>query len=168
MPIDPHAKLAKIEADRIKAAESRGKRAKKVRRRRKRGPLASGEKVIIGELVDSLSTNEIVSTQTVEQIATLMRRTPDAIRDAIVSAREKLQSRASEYVDMHHAAVAGALLTQDFDVARKGAMEMIKEISAKDSTGKVERILDRESQASDQPTINIGIALGGLPQSHRD
>ena len=161
MPIDPAAKIAAMERKHARYAESKGKHAHARKRRRKHTRLSPAENAIIGEIVRD-QPGQIVTLKQIEQTAELLRRDPKTIQTAISKARETLQNRADYYVDVHKQALDGALKAEDYDVARKGAMEMITALSGKDADGNVERIIDRDESASQVPRISIGIALGGL------
>lgn len=149
--IDPAAKL-------VRNARKRKTRPKKARRR---GSLTHVEKLIVAEVVRDAPLH-VVDEKQVERVALVLRRSPEAIVSAIATARETLQTRALPYVDYHLAAVKGALDAGEFDVARKGAMEMIDKISARDADGKVERIVEKVEAESTTPRVQIGIMLGGL------
>ena len=132
------------------------------KRGKRRGPVTAREKLIIAEIVNDAPA-QLVSPKQIEQTAGLLRRDEKTIIGVIAQARERLQARAETYVDLHLAATQGAIADGDFDTARKGAMEMIEKISARDSDGKVERIVEvAESQSSSGPRVMIGIALGGM------
>ena len=164
--MDPVAKLARNEARRIKDAERRGKRVKPKRRGRKRGHLASSEKLIIAEIVKDAPAG-IVAPDVIASTALVLRRSPDAITSAIARARETFQSHAQRYAEIHLTATEQAIATNDNDTARKSAQWAMENLSAKNAAGQHERIIDKADQSSQQPVINIGIALGGMPSRDR-
>jgi hypothetical protein len=125
------------------------------------GRLTSSEKTIITTMV--AETPGDISPAQVEGIAIALKRQPDAIADAIVAVREKLQSNLGRYVDIHMEAAQLALETDDPDVARKAAEFMIDKVSARRADGKVERLIEAPASEPNGPRIQIGIALGGVP-----
>lgn len=133
----------------------------KQRKARRRGKLSQVEKAIVAEVVHDSPFKQLGEKQ-IDALAVTLRRNPEAIISAIANARETLQLSARPYVDIHRKAVEGALAAGDFDVARKGAMEMVDKISARNADGKVERIVEKVEAESTAPRVQIGIMLGGL------
>lgn len=130
---------------------------------RKPGVLTQSEKSIVAyvaQLPESAITGELV-----ESTAIVLRKNPDTIARSIVNARAKLAERADQYVDLHYRAATQALLTNEVGEARKAAEWYLEHVSAKDSEGKVERVIDANTESSSAPIIKIGIALGGLPST---
>lgn len=70
-----------------------------------------------------------------------------------------------QYADKHMAVIDQALAQGEVDVARKGLEWGMTNISARNEKGERETIIDREVESGSAPTIQIGIALGGLPSS---
>ena len=99
----------------------------------------------------------------IDSTAIVLNRDPRVVASWIAEARQELQRNARLYVDSHVQSVVGALADKDYDVARKGAEWAIEHISARDSDGRVERIVEVQDASAALPTIQIGIALGGLP-----
>jgi hypothetical protein len=135
------------------------KRLKSRTRRARRGPLTRNEKSLVAALVDQ--NGELTPNQ-IEATAIALRRKPETVADAIVSAREKLQRQAEFYVEAHAEAVQKALIGQAFDTARRGAEWAIDRISVRTSEGTIERIIDRDAPSDSQLMIRIGLALGGM------
>lgn len=77
------------------------------------------------------------------------------IKTLIKKARNTLNSRAEAYVDIHLAAAQVAAAGGDAKPAQ-WALEHIQEGE--------QRIVEREKAGPGQPAIQIGIAVGGLPQ----
>ena len=156
MPIDPLAKLA---AQRKRTLQ-RG--LKPIKRPRKRGKLTSAEIATVALVVKDAPLNT-PDARAIDLTARLLQRDENTIRSAIQQARAKLQARATEYVDLHFESAKQALKDGEPDVARKASEWAISNISATDSAGKSERIIEKPTSGSDMPVIQIGVALGGLP-----
>lgn len=128
------------------------------------GQVSTREKSVIDGIV--AENDGQVSRDQLDATAIVLRRDPSTIARYIEIAKEKLQSRAERYVDIHLEATEKALASDDpraIGEARKGAMEMISSLSAKDRQGKSVRLIDRDDHESSGPKIAIGINLGGLP-----
>jgi len=97
-----------------------------------------------------------------QALARLTNSSPASIAASVRHARERLQARASEYVEFHRDAIVKALAIGEVGEARKGAEWAIGSISAKDADGTIERLIDPPTAVSTAPTIKIGIALGGM------
>lgn len=155
-------RLAKQKAIRDAARTAVEKKTRQPGRRR--GQLTKVEKLIVGEVVASSPSGSLSEVQT-QALAIALDRKPDTIKEIVISAREKFQSQALEYVDLHKLATWQALAQGDVDVARKAAEFAIEKVSHRDDKGKVTRIIDvSENAASKLPTLQIGIALGGMPR----
>ena len=167
---DPQAKLARNKASRIasklRARERRAqaKAAYLAQNPLKHGSLSPAENAVVGEVVSAQDAADLeVTREQVHGMAVALRRSPSAITVAITRAREKLHASAEFYVDAHRQAVQGALRAEMYDVARKGATEMIEKLSTTDETGKTVRIVEKPDSGSTMPSVMIGIALWGLP-----
>jgi len=163
MPIDPQAKLAKLrrlEAQRAARPKRRVGRPPKKRA----GPLTTSEKTIIAQVVaDAPAT--LMDAAAIERTAHLMRRDPRTVAHYIVAAREQFQANARRYVEIHQQVADAALKDgsdRALDVARKASEFAMQHASAKDKSGKVERIIESQ-QTVDVPRVQIGVVLGGLP-----
>lgn len=128
------------------------------RRPRKRTHLSQAEKTVIAEIA-----SEHPSDKQLDALAVSLRRDPITIKSYVASAREKLQANAEHYVDQHRRAMDLALLAGDYGETRKAAEFGMTNISAKNSQGETERIVERAEAESTSPKIQIGISLGGLP-----
>lgn len=89
------------------------------------------------------------------EIAVVVEQSPEAIKRVIKAARQKLQMAAETYVDMHLAAAGIAATAGDAKPAQ-WALERIQEGE--------QRVVEREKAGPGQPSIQIGIAVGGIPQ----
>ena len=104
-----------------------------------------------------------------EQLALVLRRTPEAIRAAIGTARETLQSRAIEYADIHLEA-ARAAAKMGNDQPSRWALTVLTAPSA-DGKG-LERIVEPPPSTVDVSTrvgliVNINsIPIGGFKEIH--
>ena len=94
----------------------------------------------------------------------VLRRSKDAIRDAIIRAREKISSNAEEYATIHLGAAKMAALKGDAGPSQWA----LERLSAPSEDGKgTEHIIDPPAAAQSGPSgpvINIGVALGGMNQ----
>lgn len=78
-----------------------------------------------------------------------------AVRKVIESAREALARRAEDYVELHYMAALNAAAEGDAKPAQ-WALERITEAGA--------RIVDSPKVTPTAPSLQIGIAIGGVPQ----
>lgn len=163
MAIDPQAKIAKLKAAqelRAKSAQQKNKRSTKLHRNR--GRVTKAEHAIVQSMVDQLPQTRAPLPAQVNAIAAAIGRKPSTVRSMIEIARDKFQSRAEEYVDKHMLAIDKALALGEVGEARKGAEFAIERLAGKDASGKSIRIIEKSSDDSSAPKINIGINLGGL------
>jgi hypothetical protein len=128
--------------------------------------LSTSEKAIIETIVRD-TPGEFVPAQ-IEATAIVLKRSPSAIARAVEDAKQRLQERASEYVDLHMDAAKKALEINEVGEARKAAEWALEHISATDDQGKRVSIVESKASESNAPTIKIGIALGGLPHARSD
>lgn len=129
------------------------------------GVFSRVEKNLIDHLVRD-TPGEIAPAQ-VDALALALRRNPLTVAQHIELAKKRLQERALEYVDLHMESAKKALEIGEVGEARKAAEWALSKISAKDNEGKIVRIIDESSAHESGPAIQIGIALGGLPQPTR-
>jgi hypothetical protein len=129
-------------------------------RPRKRGVLTSTEKSIVADIAQE---PHALTPEVIDSTAIVLRRDPDTIARAIARARDEFAQRAEKYIEAHERAIDGALATDDYDTARKGAEWYLEHVSAKSADGRTERIIEQSTDTARMPTIQIGIALGGLP-----
>jgi hypothetical protein len=122
--------------------------------------MSEADRALVARVVED-SPRELDPKQE-EALAIALRRRPEAIRDAIASAREELQLRASRYGQIHAEAVEKALAKDDpisLGIAAKESRVMLERLA--DDSGA--RVIDAEKQ---QPgnglTVQIGIAMGGM------
>lgn len=149
-------------------AKSLPKRSKRMRRKgepkpikpRRKGRLSDDEKSIIDAIIITNQGN--IEPSLAKATGLILNRDAQTTAHAMAKAREKFAANASNYVDIHKAAVDLALANDDPDVARKGAEWAIEHMSARHSDGKVERIIEAAATQDTQPKIMIGINLGGL------
>lgn len=80
------------------------------------------------------------------------------VRQVIGIAREAFARRAQDYVDLHFEAAEVAAKKGDAGPAQ-WALERIAEAG--------QHVVDTAKQAPQQPTLQIGIAIGGVPQPGR-
>lgn len=159
MPINPGAKLAKLERDRIVRAEKRLQIPKPRKRKgRQRGPLSQSEKIAIAAITEKRVTPEVI-----EGVAVVLNRSVDAVKSEVAKARERFTANADFYVELHRKVAEQALVAEDFTEARKAAEFAMTNTSQKTSQG-IDRIVDKDTGGSEGPRIQIGIALGGIPQ----
>lgn len=130
---------------------------------KKMGPLTVGEKIAVEALVASVGPEETEEQlqQRGRALGIALRRSPEAIRNQVQEAQERLANRATSYVDLHFKAAMVA--------AEEGnagpAQWAIERITAKDEKGKKVRIVEpvkTEDTGNRGPTVNIGLALGGV------
>jgi hypothetical protein len=93
----------------------------------------------------------------VSRMSEIMHRSPEAIKEMVLVARQKLQERAGEYADIHLEAAKRALESGDLDVARKGAEFILTRVGEGDA-----RVLDGDASqtANSGPVIQIGFKVG--------
>jgi hypothetical protein len=152
MPIDPEAKMARVRA------EAAAKAQRKANARTAK-PLTADIVETVETAIATRKRRDVVDVLADKALASLADTSAEGVRQA----RRKLQSRASEYVDLHLQACKVALREGEPGEARKGAEAMIDRITALAADGTVERIVDKPAAISELPRIQIGIALGGLP-----
>lgn len=148
---------------RKKKPKPRGPHTMKRQVRKKMGPLTQGEKIAVEALVVSVTPEETEEQlqQRGRALGIALRRSPGAIRDEVLNAQERLTSRATLYVDLHMK--AAAIAAEEGNAAP--AQWAIERITAKDEKGKKVRIVEpakTEDTGSRGPTVNIGVALGGM------
>jgi hypothetical protein len=129
-----------------------------------RGSLSQAEKSAIHHVAAS---GELVGAQ-IDALAIALRREPSTIAKHVMEAKERLQSRAGEYADIHLDSAKLAMQLGEVGEARKAAEWALERISAKDASGNDVRVIDSAAQSSNAPVIKIGIALGGLPAKRDD
>jgi hypothetical protein len=159
------------------ALNDKPKPAKRIRRTRqqiamanavpKRGSLSNPEISIIEHAVIANGKHELVGAQ-IDGLALALNREPTTIAKHVQFAKERLQSRAGEYADLHIASANLAMQLGEVGEARKAAEWALERISAKDASGNDVRVIDSAAQSSNAPVIKIGIALGGLPAKRDD
>jgi hypothetical protein len=130
------------------------------------GRLTKTERAIIAHVVQD--TPGEMTREQVQSTAMMLRRNPRTVVQAIREAREELQQRAGKYIAIHLEAAEQALASGDYDTARKAAEYILDRLSARDESGRIERIIDKEDDQRQLPEIKIGIALGGLPPFKRE
>jgi hypothetical protein len=132
--------------------------------RKKGGPLSKEEKTVVEAMVMSVQEGESdADLQTRGRALGLaLGRSPEAIRKAVINARQRLQERAVDYADIHFEAAKRAAVEGD----AKPAEWALERITAPTENGKgVERIvqpLKSGDEMSRLPTVNIGLNLGGI------
>jgi hypothetical protein len=119
----------------------------------KRGPMSQTEKTHVVETVMSQ-----MDTTSPNKIARILSRDPGTIKSVIKTARQTLQMRAADYVDAHWTATQVAAGQGDAKPAQ-WAMERIAEGE--------QRIVEKEKAGASAPSLQIGIAIGGMPHSSR-
>lgn len=128
------------------------------------GPLSNAEKAAVEALVQS-----VTSTETEQELQTRGRalglalgRSSAAIRNEVIRARQRLQERAVLYADIHFQAAQVAATKGDAEPAQWA----LERITAPAENGKgVERVVQPLKSGEEQsrmPTVNIGLALGGM------
>ena len=122
-------------------------------------------KLVEALVVDAGPDNVDALQERAGALGLVLRRSKDAVRDAIIRAREKISANAEEYARVHLDAAKMAALRGDAGPSQ-WALERLT-APAEDGKG-TERII--EPLASGAPTgptgpvINIGVALGGMNQ----
>lgn len=132
--------------------------------KRKGGPLSAAEEAATEAMVLSSPPSE--SPEDLEKrtkaLAIALGRQPGTIRKEIISARERLQERSTDYADLHFK--AAQIAASDGNAGP--AQWALERISAPTEDGKgVERIVQPLKTTEDgpkMPVVNIGIALGGI------
>lgn len=127
---------------------------------RRSGSLSKAEKAVIAHVVTD-SPAEITQRQVIALAQTLRRR-PEAIRDAIVEARDNFNAEANFYVETHKKVVETAVANGDpksLEVARKGSAWALTNMSHE---GK--RVVDKPDVGPVGSKIVVGIAIGGIKQ----
>lgn len=84
------------------------------------------------------------------------------VRKVIKAARESLARQAERYVEAHGELVEACLANGDaksLGVAAKATEWALERIADGET-----RIIDKPSTAPNQPSLQIGIAIGGIPQ----
>lgn len=169
MPIDPAAKIARAEALRLRRADARATKRENLKRSpsnlkpkrkqaRPRGPLSQSEKIVITEIAKKPITPDVI-----EGVAVALHRSVDAIKSEVAKARERFTANADFYVEIHKKVAEQALAANDFTEARKAAEFAMINTSQRTSQG-IDRIVDKDTGATEGPRIQIGIALGGIPR----
>jgi acyl-CoA reductase-like NAD-dependent aldehyde dehydrogenase len=94
----------------------------------------------------------------VQRMSQIMHRSPEAIKEMVLVARQKLQERAGEYADIHLEAAKRALENDDPDTARKAAEFILTRVGEGDA-----RVLDGDASQTQAggPIIQIGFKVGG-------
>lgn len=100
------------------------------------------------------TTMALMDKETPEHIAALVQRDTKAIKDIIKTARQNFQNKAAQYVEAHWEATQVASAMGDAKPAQ-WALEHLAEGE--------QRVVEREKAGSSSPSIQIGIALGGVP-----
>lgn len=136
------------------------KRKPSKRRVKRFGSLSKIEKQVIAQVVHDSPAE--VTPQQVSALALTLRRSPEAIRNAVADARESFSADALNYVEIHKQTVEAALKAGDsksLEVARKGSAWAITNIAHE---GK--RVIDRPESGPQGSKIIIGIRIGGIKQ----
>lgn len=130
----------------------------------KGGRLSPVEKLTVEAMVASVKGDESLEQLNIRgrALAMALGRSPAAIRKAVVEARERIQSRAGDYADLHFEATKVAAKEGD----AKPAEWALERITAPSESGKgVERIvqpLKTSEEGPRMPVVNIGVSLGGI------
>ncbi len=119
------------------------------------GALTEPEKDLVTRFIAD-QPGEITPKQQ-QALATVLRRSPDAVKTLLQTAKDRFVERAGDYVDVHMQATREALATQDYDTAVKASQWAITNISSEG-----ERIIEKETVQSVMPRVVIGVNLGGL------
>ena len=136
----------------------------------KRGKMTEAEHHVVEALVADVIAQGEQPVEVLQKrgvaLGIVLRRSPEAIRDAIIKAQEKLSDQAEEYVDLHLQAsrIAAAIGNPE------PAQWMLERLTAPGADGKSTlRIVGTPATAVASgptgPTINIGVALGGRNSS---
>jgi hypothetical protein len=97
-----------------------------------------------------------------EHLAIVLRRDPKTVKGWIAAAREKLQSRALEYVDAHWTATNGALAEKQYDVAGRLAWQAIERLSDNVESSRVVEPAKQDAAHAVGVQVQInGLVLGG-------
>lgn len=128
------------------------------------GPMSAPEKELIERFLLARPEGEEINTATkrAKALAVVMGRSTETVRRAIVSAAQRLAERSEEYTDMHF--VAAKIAAAKGDAApSQWALERIS-AEGEEGKGRIRIIepLKTEGDAPQMPTINIGLALGGI------
>lgn len=121
------------------------------------GPPTTIEKALIAQVVAD-SPQEITERQ-VRGLAAATRRSPDAIRNMIVAARERFVERAQAYMDIHKAAVDMGLASETLEGAKlaiQGSQWALEHMRAEG-----EAVIEPEVKQQAGGGIQIGIKVGG-------
>lgn len=136
---------------------------------RKGGRMSESEKELIERFLLSRPEGETLDTSTrrAKALAVVMGRSVETVRAAIVKAADLLAQRSEEYADLHFVATKIAATKGDA-APSQWALERISAESA-DGKGRVRIVepLKSDSDTPMMPTINIGLALGGIPDPGR-
>lgn len=127
---------------------------------RRAGRLTKTDKAVVAAMVKDAPGE--LTTKQVSALSAALRRTPNAIRDAVVEAKESFNADALFYTDTHKQVVAAALANGDsksLEVARKGSAWAMTNIT---QDGK--RIIDKVESGPQGARILIGIKVGGVKQ----
>lgn len=128
------------------------------------GPMSSAEHVAVEALLASVQGDEPEKELDMrgKALAKALGRSTRAIRNAIVEARERLQTRARAYADLHFEAATRAALEGDAGPSQWA----LERITAPGEKGELERIVEPESKGKQEqiqmPTIQLGFQLGGI------
>lgn len=82
-------------------------------------------------------------------------------------AREKLKAQAEELLDDYIQTIRMARAAGDFETAQKGFQWLIEHMPEEEGERMIEVSIDKPKQIEGHagPTISIGFALGGVPQT---
>ncbi len=84
----------------------------------------------------------------------------------VKAAREKLAARAQELIDLQFKIIKDAMKAEKFEVAASANQWMIEHLPSEDGVTILDQGIDKPKvvEAKTGPSINIGFALGGMPQ----
>lgn len=129
----------------------------------KQGAFTDAEKVAVETLVKTFTpdTPPEVQKAQMDAMAVALRRTPDAIRNNVISARERIQSDAETYANLNLIAAKVAAYEGD----GRPAQWALERIMTTDEKGKKIRVVEptkSEDNGPRLPVVNIGVMLGGI------
>jgi len=134
------------------------------KKHRKHGPFSATERAAVQAVVQ-VAPAHLPTKQQIVSLAKAINRPEGSVTAHITRARETFQANATRYVEIHKEAAELALKDgsdKALDVARKASEFAMQHASAKDKSGKVERIIESQ-QTADVPRVQIGLVLGGMP-----
>lgn len=132
-----------------------------VRRVRRHPALTTRPSLATTEALIAMAVHDTTSTPQQMAIKLGMGADGRTVRQVIKAARKAFAERVEDYVEIHHKAAIKAYENGDpksLAVAIAAAEFALQRI-AEDG----DRVVDKESNAPTQPSLKIGIAIGGVP-----